>query len=248
MVGDITMAALLPQLEKAFGSWAAPATPKPVKALDAAIPAPRPRIVLIDRPNAPQSVIVGGRVLPITGKTPDMEALELANEVMGAGFLSRLNSDIREDKGWSYGVQSVIRQPLGPRTLLVFAPVQTDRTGDSILAIMGDMKALPASKPATAEEVKRVTDGNIRGLPGQFETNAQVLGAVALNTRLGRPDDYYVKLPRTYRTIDGKALDAMAKAYLQPEGLTFVVVGDRAKVEPQLKKAGLPVEVAGLPK
>jgi zinc protease len=91
--------------------------------------------------------------------------------------------------------------------------------------------------------VQRVTDGNIRNLPNNFETNAAVLGAITNNDRLGRPDDYYVTLPQTYRKIDAKALDAMAKTYLQPDGMVFVVVGDRAKVEPQLKDVGLPVEV-----
>lgn len=247
VVGDITMAQLLPQLEQAFGTWGPPATPKPVKPIDAAAPAPRPRIVLIDRPNSPQSVIVGGRVLPITGRDGGNEALDLANEVLGGDFLSRLNLDIREDKGWSYGVQSVVRMPLGKRSLLVFAPVQTDRTGDSIRAMITDMKAFPNAKPVQPGEVQRVTDGNIRGLPNRYETNVQVLGAIAVNERLGRPDDYYARLPDTYRKIDAAALDGAAKAYFQPEGLVFVVVGDRAKVEPQLKSIGLPVEIAPAP-
>jgi zinc protease len=243
VVGDATLAQVLPALEQAFGGWAKPAAPLPVKAVDAPLPTPRPRIVLIDRPASPQSFILGGKVLPVTGRTPGQEALNLANEVIGGGFLSRLNADIREDKAWSYGVQSTVRQPLGQRSFLVFAPVQTDRTGDSLKAIVADMKALPASKPTTPAEVQRVTDGNIRNLPNNFETNAAVLGAITNNDRLGRPDDYYVTLPQTYRKIDAKALDAMAKTYLQPDGMVFVVVGDRAKVEPQLKDVGLPVEV-----
>jgi predicted Zn-dependent peptidase len=90
-----------------------------------------------------------------------------------------------------------------------------------------------------------VTDGNIRGLPNKFETNGQVLGAIASNERLGRPDDYDRKLPALYRSIDAKALEAEAAEYLQPDGLTFVVVGDKAKVEAQLKDVGLPAEVPG---
>ncbi|RVU05382.1 insulinase family protein [Novosphingobium umbonatum] len=243
VVGDIAMGDLLPQLERAFGQWAKPASPKPVKAVSAAAPTPNPRIILIDRPGSPQSVIVAGRVLPLSGRDGGQEALDLANEVLGQGLLSRLNADIREDKGWSYGVQSVVRQPLGARSLLVVAPVQTDRTGDAIKAIITDMKALPAAKPVTEEELQRVTDGNIRGLPNRFETNAQVLGAIAANERFGRPDDYYTKLPALYRSIDAKLLNEKAAQFLQPEGLTYVVVGDRAKVEAQVKELGLPVEV-----
>jgi zinc protease len=244
VVGDIAMTELLPLLEAAFGNWQAPASPKPVKNLAAEIPSPRPRIVLIDRPNSPQSVIYAGRVLALTGRTPDLEALDLANEVLGSGFLSRLNLDLREDKGWSYGVSSTVRSPVGPRSFAVAAPVQADKTGDSIRLLLADIKAFPAQKPVNAEELARVTDGNIRGLPNRFETNAQVLGAVVQNDRLGRPDDYYTTLPSRYRAIGAKALDDAARTWLQGEALTFVVVGDRKLVEPQLKGLGLPLEIA----
>jgi len=247
VVGDVTMAELLPLLEKSFGEWAVPAGAAPRKAIDAAVPAPQGRIVVIDRPHSPQSVIVGGRVLGLKGTDRNQEALELANEVLGSDFLSRLNSDLREDKGWSYGVQTAVRQPLGPRSLLVFAPVQTDRTGDSIRALVADMKAFPAGKPVTAEELQRVTDGNVRGLPNRYETNAQVLAAVQFNDRLGRSDDYYATLPERYRAIGAAQLDAAARGFLQPEGMVFVVVGDRAKIEPQVRQLGMPVEFVAAP-
>ncbi|MFM5917378.1 MAG: M16 family metallopeptidase [Novosphingobium sp.] len=244
VVGDITMEQLKPMLEASFGDWKAPALPKPVKPLDAAIPSPQPRIVLIDRPNSPQSVIVAGRVLPLTGRDQNQEALDLANEVLGNGFLSRLNMDLREDKGWSYGVRSAVRSPKGPRSLVVTAPVQADRTGDSIALLLADMTQFPAKRGVEPVELARVTDGNVRGLPNRFETNGQVLGAILSNQQLGRPDDYYVTLPTRYRAIDAKAINAAAGTYLQPAGLVFVVVGDRKVVEPQLKKLGLPIEIA----
>jgi len=244
VVGDVTMEQLKPMLEASFGGWKAPTTPRPVKAIDAAIPAPQPRIVLIDRPNSPQSVIVAGRVLPINGTAANMEALDLANEVLGNGFLSRLNSDLREDKGWSYGVRSGVRSPKGPRSLVLTAPVQADRTGDSIALILADMRAFPKTKGVDPTELARVTDGNIRGLPNEFETNGQVMGAILGNQLLGRPDDYQVSLPTRYRAIDAKAIDGAAAQYLQPAGLVFVVVGDRKLVEPQLRKLGLPIEIA----
>ena len=247
VVGDITMAQLRPLLEASLGDWAAPAGPRPVKALDAAIPAPRLRIVLIDRPNSPQSVIVAGRVLPLTGRDQHNEALDLANEVLGNGFLSRLNMDLREDKGWSYGVRSAVRSPQGPRSLVLTAPVQSDKTGAAIALIMADMRLFPAKRGVEAAELGRVTDGNVRGLPNRFETNAQVLSAIIANQQLGRPDDYYATLPARYRAIDARAIDAAAKTYLQPEGLVIVVVGDRKVVEPQLKPLGLPVEIVDTP-
>ncbi len=243
VVGDITMDELVPLLNETFGNWADNRMAAPTKPLDTAIPAPQPRIVLVDRPNSPQSVIVAGRVLPLTGRDGGMEALDLANEVLGNGFLSRLNMDLREDKGWSYGVRSNVTSPLGRRSLTLVAPVQSDRTGDSIRLLLADMKAFPAAKPVGPDELQRVTDGNIRGLPNRFETNGQVLGAIVGNDRLGRPDDYYATLATRYRAIDATALDNAAKDYLQPEGLTFVVVGDRKVVEPQLAGIGLPVEI-----
>ena len=244
VVGDITLAQLQPMLEASFGDWRAPAGARPVKPLDAAIPAPRPRIVLIDRPNSPQSVIVAGRVLPLTGRDQNQEALELANEVLGDGFLSRLNMDLREDKSWSYGVRSAVRSPTGQRSLVLTAPVQADRTGDSIALMLADMRAFPAARGVDPVELGRVTDGNVRGLPNRFETNAQVLGAIVSNQQLGRPDDYYATLPTRYRAIDAAAINRAAGTYLTPAGLVFVVVGDRKLIEPQLKKLGLPIEIA----
>jgi zinc protease len=163
--------------------------------------------------------------------------------VLGGGFLSRLNLDLREDKGWSYGVSSAVRNPVGPRSFAIAAPVQADKTGDSIRLLLAQIKAFPASKPVNAEELNRVTDGKIRGLPNAFETNGQVLGAVISNDRLGRPDDYIATLPSRIRAITSSKLDTAALTWLQADGLAFVVVGDRKVVEPQLKGLGIPVEI-----
>jgi predicted Zn-dependent peptidase len=242
VVGDVTMADLMPKLEAAFGDWKAPVGPAPTKAIDAPVAPATPRVVVIDRPNSPQSVLLLGRVLPLNGAGTGQEALELANEVIGNDFLSRLNSDLREDKGWTYGIQSSLLQVRGPRGFVVMTPVQTDRTADSIKLIVEDMKAFPAEKGVDATELQRVTEGNIRNLPNRFETNGQVLGALLDNQRLGRPDNYQARLPEIYRGIDAKAIDAAAAKYLQPEQMVIVVVGDRAKIDAQLKTLGMPIE------
>jgi zinc protease len=247
VAGDITMAQLLPLLESAFGDWHTSPGPPPTKPLSTPIPCPRPRIVVIDRPDSPQSVIYAGRVLPLTGRTPDMEALDLANEVLGNGFLSRLNLDLREDKGWSYGISSSVRATFGPRTFAIAAPVQADRTGDAIRLLLADIKEFPAAKPVNPQELNRVTDGNIRGLPNSFETNAQVLSGIIRNQLLGRPDNFYATLPSRYRAVDAHAIDAAAQKYLQGNELTFVIVGTRKVIEPQLKGLTLPVEFAVVP-
>jgi len=167
--------------------------------------------------------------------------------VLGNGFLSRLNLNLREDKGWSYGVRSSVSAPVGPRSFTLAAPVQADRTGDAIRVALADIGAFPAAKPVTPDELARVTEGNVRGLPTRYETNGQVLQAIVTNQRLGRPDDYVSTLPARYRALNAAALDAAAKTWLGPQGLTFVVVGDRKVVEPQLKGLGLPVAYAPAP-
>ena len=244
VVGDVTMADLLPRLEEAFGNWPSDRSARPVKDLTAASPAPKTRLVVIDRPNSPQSVIYAGRVLPVTGRTKDLESLELANEVLGDGFLSRLNMLIREEKGWSYGVRTGVSAPEGQRLLTVAAPVQADRTGDSIALILSTMGDFAGGKAKVDQtELGRVTDGNIRGLPNRFETNAQVLGALLAMQARGLPDDYYTRLPDTYRAIGAAAIDGAAKQYLAGNDLAIVVVGDRKVIDPQLARLGLPVEV-----
>lgn len=242
VVGDTTMADLLPKLEAAFGDWKAPASPAPVKRIDGPIPAPKPRLVVIDRPNSPQSVLIFGRVLPLNGSGTGQDALELANDVLGNDFLSRLNSDLREEKGWTYGIGSSLFQVRGPRGFVVNTAVQSDRTADSIRLIEQDMKAFPATKGVDPVELQRVIEGNIRQLPGNFETNGQVLGALLDNQRLGRPYDYQARLPGLYRALDAKAIDAAAAQYLQPDQMVIVVVGDRKLIDDQLKGLGMPIE------
>jgi predicted Zn-dependent peptidase len=243
VVGDVTMAELLPALEAAFGDWRAPAAPKPVKNLAVPTPPARTRLVVIDRPNSPQSVLLLARVLPLTGMQQGMEALDLANEVLGNGFLSRLMSDLREDKGWTYGISSGLERVNGPRALTVESPVQSDRTADSIRLILADMQAFAdGTKGVDPTELQRVTDGNIRGLPNSYETNSQVLGALLRNEQFGRPDNYQSLLPGIYRAIDAARIDAAAKQYLSPENLAIIVVGDRAQIGDQLKTLNLPME------
>lgn len=241
VVGDTTLAEILPLLERRFGGWGFLASAAPHKDIDAPVPPPRPRIIVIDRPNSPQSLIAGAKVLTMRGGDPDL-AVDLANEVVGNGFLSRLNADLREDKGWSYGVGSAVRRSVGPRNFLVQTSVQADRTGDSLRLLIARLAEFPGKAPVTPDELNRVTDGNIRGLPNRYETNAQILSTLLLNQRLGRPDDWDATLASRYRAVDAKTLNAAAAAHLQPDEMVWVIVGDRAVIEPQLKGFTLPVE------
>ena len=109
------------------------------------------------------------------------------------------------------------------------------------------MAAFPGKKPVTAEELQRVTEGAIRSLPNDFETNAAVQAGIRKNDLLDRPDDYYATLAGKFRSIGADAIAAAATKYLRPADMTFVVVGDRRVVEPQLRKIGIPVEVQEAP-
>jgi len=244
--GDTTLAELKPQLEATFGNWAEDRRAKPAKAFTAAIPTPQPKVYLIDRPASGQSVILGGLVLAQTGKD-DLVTLRQANDVMGGGFLSRLNTDLRETKGWSYGVGSGI-DPYENRTrFVVQAPVQADKTGEALTALIGDMKEYLGTTGTTAAELERTTNGSIRELPGSFETSGAVLGAMQRIVWLGRPDDYYEKLPARYKAMTAAQMDAAARAAIDPAKMTWVVVGDAKSVKPQLDKTGLPVETLPSP-
>ncbi len=242
VVGDITMEDLLPQLENAFGAWQLPANAAPSKDLDQSVPQGRQRLVVIDRPNSPQSVLLMGRLLPITGMDQGMEPLELANEVMGGGFLSRLNNDLRETRGWTYGISTSVTGRTGQRALVASTAVQSDRTGDSIRVILDQIAAFPETRPVDEVEYQRVTDGNIRGLPNRFETNGQLLGALLGNAQYSRPDDYQERLPDIYRSIDAAAIDAAAAEYIKGDDMVIVVVGDRSVIDAQLAPLGIDVE------
>ena len=242
VVGDTTLPEVMRLLEASFGSWKAPAAATPAKSFDAAIPAPKQRIILINRPASPQSVIVAGRVLDQVG-TDDLLVLNAANEVFGGSFLSRINMDLRESKGWSYGVRSNIRQPLGRTAFTITAPVQADRTGESVAALISDLKDYTGGKGVTQDELKRLVNGNIRELPGRFETSGQVLAGMADIVLYNRPDDYYQTLSTRYESLKSADLDKQALAALLGDQLVFVIVGDAKVVAPQLQALGLPVEV-----
>ena len=242
VVSDRPLAEILPLLDRRFGDWRAPAAPKGTKDLSAPVPAMAERILVLDRPGSPQSMIEGGMVLPVKG-ADEILPLLAANDVLGGDITARLSMDLREAKGWAYGVYSSVSRPLGPVPFLIYAPVQTDRTGDALAAIRGDIAGYLGAKGTTAEELQRTINQNVRQLPGAFETGSDVLGGMQRNDLYGRPDDYYDHLADRYRALTAPELDRAARAALDPKRMVWVVVGDARVVEPQLKTLGLPVEV-----
>ncbi|MEO6247735.1 MAG: pitrilysin family protein [Sphingomicrobium sp.] len=243
IVSDRPLAELKPLLDVRFGHWVAPATPRGVKAFTALAPRPTaPRILLIDRPGAPQSTIIGAQLLPVDPRS-DTVALDTANNVLAGDFLSRTNMDLRETKGWSYGVGGGPQLLANATAYALAAPVQADRTGDALLALGNDMTDFLTTKGMTKEELDLTVANSINGLPGEFETGGALLGAMQQSELLGRPDDYYTSLPARYRAQTTAGADQAIRAALDPNGFTWIVVGDAAKVRPQLEKTGLPVEV-----
>jgi predicted Zn-dependent peptidase len=241
-VADVPLDQLLPMLEARFGHWAPPAAAKGMKSFTATIPAARQRVVLIDRPGSPQSVILGGLVTPFKGRD-DLVDIISANDILGGNFLSRINMDLRETKGWSYGVRGWVQRGVELVPYLISAPVQADRTGDSLAALMTNVRDFLGSKGVTEEELARTVRNNVRSLPGSFETSSAVLNGIQTNVLYGRPDNYYEMLADIYQAQTQERLNAAARKAIDPKNFVWVVVGEAAKVQPQLAKLGLPVEV-----
>jgi len=240
-VGDIPLEELVRQLESRLGSWQNPSEPRGTK--NFAAPAKgRSRIILIDRPQSPQSLILAGTVLPVAG-TDDVLALTAANEVLGGDFLARINQDLRETRGWSYGVQGYVQMMENRLPLLIQAPVQTNQTGPSVKALIDHVRGFTTDKGVTPAELTRVISGNTRQLAGRFETSAAILAAMRSNALFRRPDNFWETVGDRYRAMSTQTLDQAARQSINAGDMVFVVVGDAAVVRPQLEKVGLPVEV-----
>jgi predicted Zn-dependent peptidase len=247
VVSDRPLSEVQPLLEVRFGQWAAPAGTKGVKTFIAPPPRPTsPKILLVNRPGAPQSSILGAQLLPIDPKG-DIIPFDSANDALGGNFLSRLNMDLREDKGWSYGVSGDEQVMLHAVPYIVSAPVQADRTGDSLVELNRQIAEFLTTKGVTKDELDRVVTNNINQLPGEFETSGAVLGAMMNIDMLQRPDNYYETLAPEYRAQTTASLDKAARSALDPNGFTWIVVGDATKVRPQLEKLGMPIEVVEAP-
>ncbi len=241
VVSDQPLAKITKALDARFGRWTAQRQGGAKPAAGAVAPV-TPRIVLIDRPGSPQSYILGGQVLPKKG-ADELETLVTANQALGTDFLSRINTNLRETKGWSYGVRASINRVAGDVPYIVLAPVQADRTGESIAVIKSDMTEFLTTKGISEEERARIINGNILELPGSYETSGAVLGALQRNALYGRSDDFYDSLASRYRAMTREGMDSAIRGVLQPDKMLWVVVGDAKIVRPQLEKLGLPVEL-----
>ncbi|WP_416462708.1 M16 family metallopeptidase [Sphingomonas sp. VDB2] len=245
VAGDTTLAELMPLLEKRFGDWKAPGVAKGVKTFRMDRMMRPSRIVLVDKPQSPQSMILAGLLTNKSG-TDNPVTLQTANEVLGGSSSSRLIMDLRETKGWAYYAGSALPGVKETIPLLVYAPVQTDKTGESIVAARKDISDFLTAKGTTETERNQTINSQILSLPGSFETSSDLLSAMMRNDLIGRPDDYYETLPKTYRAMTAADFDKAAREAINPDRLIWVVVGDAKLVRPQLDAVGLPVEMGTL--
>jgi predicted Zn-dependent peptidase len=242
VVSDRPLNEITRALNARFGNWRGAAVPVGHKNFDTPIPPPRSRIVIVDRPQSPQSVIYAGAVLPIRG-SDDTLTLNAANEVLGSNFLSRINTEIRERRGWSYGLSGNVSLRENQVPYIINAPVQADRTGDSIRVLIEQINAFNSSNGVSESEHVRTVNGNIRQLPGSFETAGAVLGALRSNQLYHRPDNYWEGVASRYRAMSAAQMDTAARAAIDPSRFVWVVVGDASVVRPQVTGLGLDIEV-----
>jgi zinc protease len=240
LAGDITRADAEKLAKQYFGNWTgnAPAAP-------AAPPAPAPpstHIVIVDKPGAPQTSI-NALGLGVPASSPDANTLEVLNYTLGGSFGSRINMNLREVHGYTYGARSGFSSYRDGGEFFSTSLVRTDVTGPAVKEMMNEIRNFPV-KPSTADELAAAKEASIRSLPGRFETTTSVVGAISGIFVYDRPVDYYANLPMKYDAITQADIARAAQQYLHPDQLLIVAAGDRAKIEPGLKEAAIgPIEV-----
>ena len=228
VTGDVTMAALKPALEAAFGAW--PKGTPPSKSIKTVAAPAGGRVYLIDKPDATQSVIMAGHVTEPGGAPADL-AIDTVMRNFGGIATSRLNRNLRLDKHWSYGVQGALPASRGPRPFYVLAPVQTDKTKESMVEIAKELRDVAGERPVAGEEFASIMRNQTLGLPGRFETLDAIESAAVQLVNLGYPDEYFSQYATRVRALDEAALDAASRQYIHPNEIIWLVVGDLAKVE-----------------
>jgi len=236
VVGDTTMDEIKPKLEKLFRRWQPGNVPtKNIGNVD--LP-DKDRIYIIDRPDAVQSIIFAANVAPPAGQGNEI-AIETMNEIIGGSFTSRINMNLREDKHWAYGARSVVVSTKGQRPYIAYAPVQTDKTMESMAEIKRELKEYLGENPATDEELEKVKNNNTLSLPGRWETANAVLRDIGEIVTYDLPDDYWDTYADNVRNLSLEQIAEAADDVIKPDNLLWVVVGDREKIEPRIRELEL---------
>ncbi|HSD21846.1 MAG TPA: pitrilysin family protein [Anaeromyxobacter sp.] len=234
VVGDVSEAELKPLLEATLGRWKRGAAPRPLLAKPPAAPH---RTILVEKPDAPQSYLLAG--MPgVERSSPDFVAASVAFQVLGGGSSSRLFRNLREEKGYTYGVYAMGDARRLAGVSLVAGSVKADVTGAALKEILGELARLRA-EPVPAQELADAKDALVLGLPADFATAGGIAARVAELALHGLPDDYWNGYSDAVRKVDAEAVLRVARRYLDPAKLTVVMVANPAVVRPQL--AGLPL-------
>ena len=236
VVGDTTLAEIVPKLAALFADWIPGDVPN--KNIEPVALPDQPRIFLVDRPDSAQSTIYAGHL--VAPKANDAElALQTMNDILGGSFVSRINLNLREDKGWTYGSRSRILDAEGPRPFYVSAPVQADKTAEAIREIGRELAEITGANPPETEEVETSKRRSTLTLPGRWETAAAVLGSLSQIVRFGLPDDHWDQYVRGIERLSASEVDRAARETLRPDQLTWVVVGDGRQLRSELEALGL---------
>ncbi len=236
VVGATTMAEIRPKLERLFAGW----TPGEIPQKNIAkVDQPRsPIVYVLDRPGALQTVIIAGNIAP-SRSAPNEPAIETMNGVLGSDFGSRLNMNLREDKHWAYGAYSQLPDARGPRLFFAYAPVQTDKTAAAMLEIQKELQGIVSGTPITPDELTRAQASLTLTMPGGLETMGALAGAIADIVTFGLDDRYYDTFADRVRAQSLDSLSVAASETIKPERLVWVVVGDRSKIEPDIRRLNL---------
>jgi zinc protease len=235
VVGDTTLAEIQPKLEKLFANWKRGDVP--AKNLSTVALAQKPAVYLIDKPGAAQSVILTGVIAPPKAN-PQEIAIETMNTILGGAFVSRLNMNLREDKHWSYGAASFLPAARGQRIFIAYAPVQTDKTKESLVEINKELRDVTKDRVITADELAMAKSNLTLALPGSWETSGAVTGAISDMIRFNLPVDYYETYAGRVKSTTLNDMNAAATEVVRANNLTWVVVGDRAKIEKGIRELG----------
>jgi zinc protease len=236
VVGDVKPDAIVEKLESALSGWK-PVAAEGRKAPELATP-DQPQggtLYLVDKPGAAQSILGVGH-MGASRKSPDYFAIELMNAVLGGQFSSRINMNLREDKGYSYGARSGFQYVLGPGSFEASTSVQTAVTAPALLELVKELTEVGSTRPVSEAEFGFAKGNLLRGYPGEFETTMGLAGKIADVAMFGLPEDYFTTYESKLEAVTLDDVNRVAKTYVRPDNLLILVVGDRATIEPELKK------------
>jgi zinc protease len=237
VVGDVRAAKVKSTVEKIFATWKK-AGDKP--SFDyPKLPELRPAtIYLVDKPGAAQSVVNIGLPGP-PRNTPDYFALQVLNQILGGQFQSRLNANIREQKGYSYGVSSGFAYGKGPGAFAAGGSIVSAKTDAALIEFMRELKGIVGERPITDEELQTAKDSLVQALPQRFASVSAVGNSITTLIVQGLPDNYFQSYGKNVSAVTRDDLLRVAKQYIDLNHLAIVIVGDRASVEGPLKATGI---------